>query len=209
MPRRRSKILTPNQKKVLKFIQEHILRYGIPPTYREILEYMGARSIGTVQRYIRTLEEKGYISRDEGKHRGIIINRPPIVLEGVVSAGGGVNDAIKAPTDVMKRLFGETPPTAAYTVEGDSMKDVGIMEGDIVLIKEIDNPQHGDIVVAYRKSDDTMLVKRVIRGKDGRHYLRSENTEGRKQNPEKYGDIPIDDDIQIIGKVTAVIRTLL
>lgn len=208
MARKRSKVLTPNQKKVLEFIQEHILKYGIPPTYREILEYMGARSIGTVQRYIRTLEEKGYISRDEGKHRGIIINKPPIALEGVVSAGGGVNEAIKAPTDVMKRLFSETPPTAAYTVEGDSMKDAGIMEGDIVLIRETDNPKPGDIVVAYRKSDDSMLVKRVVRGQDGKCYLRSENREGRKENPDRYGDIPIDDDIQIVGKVTAVIRTL-
>ncbi|GEM_PF-1675052 len=202
MPRRKTKGLTPKQREVLKFIQDYILKNGVAPTYREILSFLGASSIGTVQRYIQTLEEKGYIERDPGKHRYMEIKKPPIMLEGSVSAGTGIMEEIRSPLDVIS-IIKDSSPDFALRVRGNSMTAAGIKPGDFVFAKELQgSPMPGDIVIAYNRKDGTYLIKRY-KVLDGIPYLVSESLE------EEYTPIPIDENIDIVAIATGLFRTRL
>ncbi len=199
MPRRKTRGLTPKQREVLKFIQDYILKNGVAPTYREILSFLGASSIGTVQRYIQTLEEKGYIERDPGKHRYMEIKKPPIILEGSVSAGTGIKEEIRSPLDVISVIKEESPDFALF-VRGNSMTRAGIKPGDFVFAQEIHGtPTPGDIVIAYNSKDDTYLIKRykII---NNLPYLVSESIEA------DYPPILIDEYITIIGIAKGLYR---
>jgi len=199
MPRKRQKNLTPKQKIVLKFILDYILKNGVAPTYREILSFLGANSIGTVQRYIRTLEDKGFIERIPGKHRYMEIKKPPIILEGEVSAGIGTKEEIHTPLDVIG-IIKELSPDFALKVKGYSMTAAGIKPGDYIFAKELTSPPHnGKIVIAYNKKENSYLIKRyrIINNKP---FLISESLE------EDYPPIPVDNEIQIIAEVVGLFR---
>ena len=199
MARKKVKGLTPKQRTVLKYLQDYIMENGVAPTYREILAFLGANSIGTVQRYIKTLEDKGYIEKTPGKHRYIEIKKPPITLEGSVSAGTGVIEEIRSPLDVMS-IIKEDTPDFAVIVKGESMTAAGIKPGDFIFAKELDtHPTPGQIVIAFNRADGTYLIKRY-KLIDGKPYLVSESLQ------REYDPIPVDENIKIVAIATGLYR---
>lgn len=208
-----SEKITKRQQAVLDNIEKHIRERGIGPTVREVCEDLGLSSPSTVHVHLKALEEKGYIKRDPLKSRSITLTYPldnnklgigvisdhsvGVPLVGDVAAGTpilaeeNITDTYLLPTDIV----GEAP-SFMLSVKGDSMVDIGINDGDFVVVKEQPTANNGDIVVAL--VDDGATVKRFYKEKD--HI--------RLQPENSMMDPIIVDNCSIAGKVTAVFRRL-
>lgn len=196
--------LTEKQKEILDFIKESQLKNGMPPTLREIMKEFRFKSIGTVQDYLRILEEKGYI-RKRGKFKArfleiVGLTASPVLnipVLGQVRAGAPILavENIEGYINLDKSLLGNGADFA-LRVKGDSMTGAGIYEGDFVLVRINSRPENGEIVVA--RIGEEVTVKKIYRDTQHRH-LRLEAA-----NP-AYKSI-IHSDIQIIGKVVGVFR---
>jgi len=199
--------LTERQHQVLKFIVEMIEERGLPPTIREIGERFGISSTLGVWRHLRALERKGYIKRREGQARGIelitervrklFFGRRHIPLVGRVAAG----KPILAVENIegflsLEELFPEEGDFA-LRIQGDSMKDAGILPGDIVVVRQQPTADIGEIVVALVNEEEA-TVKRLAQVK-GELYLEPANP--------RYRPIPAEG-AEIVGKVVGVIRRL-
>ena len=156
--------LTANQQRVLDCIRRHIDRYGHPPTLREISETLGLSSHSSAQDYVEALVRKGAIERLPA-HRGLRLPHrsrapaaTPLPLVGRVAAGSPILAAenIEAQHDVDAGLF---HPRADYLlrVVGLSMRDAGILDGDLIAVHKTASAEHGRIVVA--RLDDEVTVK--------------------------------------------------
>jgi repressor LexA len=156
--------LTPNQQRVLDCIARHIERNGHAPTLREISENLGLSSHSSAQDYVEALVRKGALERMP-YHRGLRLPhrlRAPaatsIPLVGRVAAGSPILAAenIEAHHEVDPGLF---HPRADYLlrVVGLSMRDAGILDGDLIAVHKSDTAAHGRIVVA--RIDDEVTVK--------------------------------------------------
>ena len=200
------KKLTDRQQEILDFIVEEIQRQGYPPTLREISTQFGISSTQGVRRHIDALEKKGYIVRDAGARRISVsseildlTNSADIVsipVLGEVAAGqpifadGHVEDRIPVSSD----WVGPKGEHFFLKVKGYSMAD-SILPGDMVLVEKQNTAFNGEIVVAL--IEDEATVKRFLRkGTDVR--LKSDNPE--------YDDIIPDEHLEILGRVTALMR---
>jgi repressor LexA len=161
-----SERLTPNQQRVLDCIRRHIDRHGHAPSLREIAENLGLSSHSSAQDYVEALVRKGAIERLP-YHRGLRLphrSRAPaatqLPLVGRVAAGSPILAAenIEAHHDVDAGLF---HPSADYLlrVVGLSMRDAGILDGDLIAVHKSDTADHGRIVVA--RIDDEVTVKQL------------------------------------------------
>ena len=161
-----SERLTPNQQRVLDCIRRHIDRHGHAPSLREIAENLGLSSHSSAQDYVEALVRKGAIERLP-YHRGLRLphrSRAPaatqLPLVGRVAAGSPILAAenIEAHHDVDAGLF---RPRADYLlrVVGLSMRDAGILDGDLIAVHKSDTADHGRIVVA--RLDDEVTVKQL------------------------------------------------
>ena len=165
---RMSDRLTPNQQRVLDCIAQHIERHGHAPSLREISENLGLSSHSSAQDYVEALVRKGALERLP-YHRGLRLphhshhrSRAPaaasIPLVGRVAAGSPILAAenIEAHHEVDPGLF---QPRADYLlrVVGLSMRDAGILDGDLIAVHKSDTAAHGRIVVA--RLDDEVTVK--------------------------------------------------
>ena len=203
------KNLTSRQKEVLDFISEEVVNKNYPPSVREICQAMDLKSSSTVHAHLKALEKKGYIKRDPTKPRAIEIidreyyssrprNRSKIVpLVGQVTAGApilaeeNIESFIVVPDEMVK-----SGQVFLLKIKGDSMKDAGILDGDMVLVRQQPSAENGEIVVALLEDEAT--VKRFYREKD--HI---------KLQPENSSYSPIiSDDVRILGKVTGLIRNM-
>jgi repressor LexA len=161
-----SERLTPNQQRVLECIRRHIDLHGNAPTLREISETLGLSSHSSAQDYVETLVRKGVLERLP-YHRGLRLphrSRAPaatlLPLVGRVAAGSPILAAenIEAHHDVDASLF---RPHADYLlrVVGLSMRDAGILDGDLIAVHRSDTADHGRIVVA--RIDDEVTIKQL------------------------------------------------
>lgn len=203
--------LTPQQQRVYSYIVECRRKTGIPPTVREIADGLGYRSINNVRQHLKLIEKKGHLRLVSGKARGIEITGAAVDFEtehnypgnipliGSVAAGLPITAAenLEGYITIDKTLFrGED--LFALRIKGDSMKGIGILNGDMVVIRPVPAVRHNEVVVAVVNGDATL--KRFIQEKDGRIFLRAEN--------EAYRDMELseDQDITIAGKLIGVIR---
>lgn len=158
--------LTPRQIRVYEFICDQQEHRGYPPTIREIGDEFQMSSTGTVRDYLAALEKKGYINRNSRTSRGIEIlkkensshgSRVPIL--GRIAAGEPSLAAQIPDGEVLvdSDYFGRHSEMFALRVRGDSMKDAGILHGDLVIVRRQDHAQNGDIVAAIL--DDEATVK--------------------------------------------------
>ncbi len=167
--------LTDKQKLALDFIQRYIARHTAPPKLQEIAEGIGINSRGVAHRYVQALTDAGFIATDSGKHRGIRLLRPNpyrkesiLPLLGKIAAGKPI-EAIPGEDEIdLRDFFGRN--NFAVRVQGDSMIEAGIMDGDTVIIKFCETANDGDIVVALIDETETTL-KRFQRSHKGR-YIR-------------------------------------
>ena len=164
--------LTDKQQVTLDFIQRYIAIHTIAPKMQEIAEGIGISSRGVAHRYVQALIDAGFISMDNGKHRGIrLLNPNPhrpestLPLLGKIAAGRPI-EAIPGEDQIdLRDFFGHN--NFAVRVQGDSMIEAGIMDGDTVIIEFRETANDGDIVVALIDETETTLkrFKRSHRGK--------------------------------------------
>jgi len=157
--------LTKRQKEILDFIRSYRDEQGISPTQREIREKFHLSSFGTVQKHLKRLEEKGALSRQWNRSRGIspspaanaqVRNSREVALLGSVAAGKPIepfpdNEAIEVPSSLLGK--GEH---FVLRVRGDSMVDDGIRDGDYVVVSRRPNAQNGQTVVALIRGEATL-----------------------------------------------------
>lgn len=164
--------LTDKQQLTLDFIQRYIAIHTIAPKMQEIAEGIGISSRGVAHRYVQALIDAGFISMDSGKHRGIRLRSPnphrpesTLPLLGKIAAGKPI-EAIPGEDQIdLRDFFGHN--NFAVRVQGDSMIEAGIMDGDTVIIEFRETANDGDIVVALIDETETTLkrFKRSHRGK--------------------------------------------
>ena len=162
---------TPRQRKILEFIDQTIKENGFPPTVREIGKAVGLNSPATVHTHLSTLQERGYIRRDPTKPRaievhwdagsGAIIDRRPVThvpVIGDVAAGTGVlaaeniEEVMPLPSD-----FTGEGELFMLRVRGDSMIELGILDGDFVVASKQPTANEGDVVVAGIPNDEATV----------------------------------------------------
>lgn len=199
-----SKPLFEKQKRVLEFIKTYINEKGYPPTIEEIKKNFGLSSTATVHKHLLALEKKGYIKR-ERRWRGLEIVAEPVLKEtleiplyGPVAAGtplevfGEVEETIEIPAWIVGRRKGEI---FALRVQGKSMIDVYVDDGDIIVMERTDVADSGEMVVALLP-DGSVTFKRLKIEKERIILL-----------PENPAFAPIEvEELRIVGKVIGVIR---
>jgi repressor LexA len=201
--------LTPTQEKILNFITETIRDHDRSPTIREIGEEAGISSTNGVRYHLSVLEKLGYIKRRKGISRGIewlehhvkaapSRNTLEIPLVGRVAAGSPILavenvEGMLAVDEMLTR----NEDCFALRVNGDSMRNAGIMDGDVVIVSPQPDARSGDIVVALL--DEEATVKTYVTSK-GKVMLKPENPD--------YEDIMLSgrDDVRVLGKVVGLIR---
>ncbi len=196
--------LTEKQKGILDFIKSSQLQNGMPPTLREIMKEFRFRSIGTVQDYLRILEEKGYI-RKRGKFKARFLEitgltQAPLLnipILGHVRAGAPLLaiENIEGYVNLDKSLLGNSADFA-LRVKGDSMTGAGIYEGDFVLVRINSRTENGEIVVA--RIGEEITVKKI--------YCDTKHSQLRLEAANPAYQPIINPEIQIVGKVVGVFR---
>ena len=188
--------ITKMQKGIFDYINKFLSENGYPPSVREIADAVNLKSPSTVHSHLNSLERKGYITRSSGKTRAISVNvgqAKGVPIVGAVAAG--------MPSLAVEDILGYLPFDTgsddeyfALRIYGLSMKDAGILDGDMVIIKRQPFAYSGEIVIAL--IDDEATCKR-IKYKDSEVWL----------CPENEGFEPINgSNAVILGIVTNVIR---
>ena len=177
------KQLTERQQEIFDFVKNHISTTGMPPTRVEIAREIGFKSPNAAEEHLKALARKGYIEMLSGTSRGIRIlvndeeaaNEDSLPLVGRVAAGTPI-EAIEHIEDhypVSGTMFN---PTADYLlrVNGNSMENIGILDGDLLAVHKTKVAKNGQVVVA--RVDDEVTVKRLEK-KGNLIYLHPENDE--------------------------------
>ncbi|MCX5592422.1 transcriptional repressor LexA [Alcaligenes endophyticus] len=167
--------LTARQQQVLDIIRTEIERTGFPPTRAEIAQVLGFRSANAAEDHLKALARKGAIELTAGASRGIrllleetkpmvesLLDALTLPVIGRVSAGSPILAAahIEREIGVNSGLFSHTPDYL-LRVRGLSMRDAGILEGDLLAVKKVSEARHGQIIVA--RIGDDVTVKRLHR----------------------------------------------
>ncbi len=197
--------ISAKQQEILDFIKSEILSKGYPPAVRDICEAVHLKSTSSVHSHLETLERNGYIRRDPTKPRAIEImdenfymlrrEISNVPLIGTVAAGQpilaaeNVESYFPIPTEYLPNA-----ETFMLKVQGESMVNAGIYNGDRILVQQQNTADNGDIVVALL--DDSATVKTFYK-EDGHYRLQPEND---SMNP-IYAD-----EVTILGKVFGVFR---
>ncbi len=191
--------LNKRQEAVYNYLKK-VMSKSFPPTVREICEATGISSTSSVHGILSALEEKGYIIRDAKSSRGIRLagteNTSMVPIVGRVSAG--------VPILAVEQIEGYIPFPATYerseelfalSVKGLSMRDAGILDGDIIIADRELEAMDGDIVVALMEDEAT--VKRLVKKRGEKPYLMPENPDFDPIYPEY---------MEILGKVVGSYR---
>lgn len=193
------KPLSENQRRILEFLSER-LGCGVPPTVREIGQAVGLKSTSSVQSNLDALEQKGYIERDPMLKRSIRIvgmneNVHRVPLLGVVTAGLPIlaTEQIEEYIPYSGSVSKDSPVFALH-VRGESMKDAGILDGDIIFVKKTPTAQNGENVVAMIEGEATVKT------------FYKENGHFRLQPHNDAFEPIIVDEVIILGKVVGLYR---
>jgi repressor LexA len=201
--------LSGRQAEILEFISQHCDRAGYPPTVREIGTAVGLASPSTVHAHLAKLTDGGYLRRDPAKPRAMHVSRRrttvrtdpgvPVRAAGLLPLVGAVAAGLPRLADEQVDDWVQTPFAAdfALRVTGESMRDAGILDGDVVAVRRQDTAENGQIIVAMIGEDAT--VKRFERRDD--HVLLI------AANPD-FAPIEVREDFRVAGRVVGVLRTL-
>ncbi len=205
--------LSKRQQLILDFIKKEVREKGYPPSVREIGQAVGLASSSTVHGHLSRLEKKGYIRRDPTKPRAIEIldesfNREPqetvsltyVPVIGKVTAGTPITavENIEDYFPLPNKYASEEDELFMLLVEGDSMIEAGIHDGDYVIVRKQNYAENGDIVVALT-ADDEATVKRFFKEKNAIRL--------QPENPSL--DPLILTDVTILGKVIGLFRHMV
>jgi repressor LexA len=205
--------LTKRQQEIFDFIRKYSAKYGYPPTVRDIGKAVGLASSSTVHAHLANLEKIGLLRRDPAKPRAIelldravgnavdsmraIVRSEGLPLVGAVAAGQpvlaeeNIEEYISVP-----EVAGGGQGEYLLRIRGDSMKNAGILEGDIVVVRPQETAREGEIVVALLGEEAT--VKRFFRESD---HIRLQ--------PENETMEPIrSKEVRVLGRVVGLLRSL-
>lgn len=172
-------MLSRREQDAYRFIRDFIARNGHAPLLEEIALGLGIRSKGTVHRYVRAIARAGLIELLPGRHRGIRLNgdapqrRATLPLLGRIAAGQPIA-AIPDQEEIDLSEFFMGPNRFVLKVQGDSMIDAGILDGDMVIVEQRQRADNGDIVVALL-DDEEATLKYIQHNRDGSVTLRPAN----------------------------------
>lgn len=167
--------LTSRQAEVLDLIKNHISELGYPPTRADIATELHFKSPNAAEEHLKALRRKGYIEMVPGTSRGIrVVGDLGLPIVGRVAAGDpilaveNIEDTLDVPPETFR-------PSADFLlrVKGESMRDIGILDGDLLAVHQTQNVRSGDIVVA--RIDDDVTVKRLRRKSRDKLLLLPEN----------------------------------
>jgi len=200
--------LTKRQQEIFDFIKRYSAKYGYPPTVRDIGKAVGLASSSTVHAHLSNLERIGLLRRDPSKPRAIELLgrtaagvrsmvRPGLPLVGQVAAGQpvlaeeNIEDYVQTPS-----YAGGDQGAYLLRVRGDSMKNIGMLDGDLVVVKPQETAEEGEVVVALIGEEAT--VKRFFQEDD---HVRLQ--------PENDAMAPIrSSDVRVLGKVVGLMRSM-
>ncbi len=198
--------LTKRQKEILDYIESFIKDMGYAPSFEEIAAFFGYSSLATVHEHLSNLERKGYIRKSYNESRSIeLINRgggaPSLELPllGSVAAGMPIeaiqdDETLAVPADMVSRRR----DNYVLRVEGNSMIDEQIRDGDYIVVQAQDSAEDGQMVVAL-VGGDSATVKKLYREPGGRIRL-------QPANPTMEPIVVDGADVQVQGIVVGVIR---
>ena len=211
--------ISKKQQMILDYMKEQIMERGFPPSVREIGEAVGLKSTSSVHAHLEALEKNGYIKKDATKPRAIEIVDEEFRQKrqkGLQAAEDMMNSSEYASVPMIGRVAAGEPllaveqvegyfpipvnrlpneETFLLTVQGDSMVNIGIFDGDFVLVEKTESARNGEIVVAL--VDDSATVKTFYK-EDGYVRLQPEN--------DHMDPIIVRGPLQILGKVIGVMR---
>ena len=178
--------LTGRQKFILDILKKLIAKNGYPPTVREIGEEANLSSPATIHFHLKQLEDKGYIKKDDNKNRTLEILVPNEYLEkddkivdvpllGKVTAGSPI-EAIEMPDEYFSlpaNLITSKEEVFTLKVSGESMINVGIYDGDILIVERRNTARNGETVVAM--NDNNEVTVKTFYKEDGYFRLQPEN----------------------------------
>ena len=215
------KNLSEREQKILSYMKKQIQKKGYPPTVREICTALDIKSTSTTHKDIEALAEKGYIEKDSSKPRALTVKpekpMPESSFDGFPDRGGvertdivdvPLIGSIAAGTPVLavEHVEDTFPVPARYvrggvnfmlTVRGESMVNVGILDGDYILVEQQDTASNGDIVVAMIDGFESEATVKTF-------YKESDHI---RLQPENDAMSPIIvHDVKILGKVKGVFR---
>ncbi len=199
--------LTKRQKEILDFVASFVDARGYSPSFEEIADFFGYRSLATVHEHLSNLEEKGYIRKNYNESRSIELLDPDgglraleLPLLGRVAAGEPIEavedrETLSVPEDMVPGGRGEH---YVLRVRGDSMIDEQIRDGDYVVVESRDDARNGEMVIALIDGESATM-KKYYREGDGRVRLQPANPE--------LSPIRVDEErIRVRGVVVGVIR---
>ena len=203
-------MLTKKQNKLFNFLKDKIKKTNVSPSFEEMKIAMGLKSKSGIQRLIDGLVERGFIEKKNNKKRAIniiegsihkknsqLINLP---LLGNIAAGSPIeaientNDNIEVP----KNLVSENKKNYVLKVNGNSMLNKGIVDGDKAIIEYCNDADNGDIVVALINDNEVTLKK--LKKEKGKIHLVPENDNYKVQSFNS-------DEVKIQGKLKGIIRS--
>ena len=209
--------LSERQQKILEFLQEFISENRFPPTIREIGEEVGISSTSVVKYNLDALEKKGHIERDNDISRGIrllgdladravgVIQVPllgriaagvPIPVPDAEGSPFGPDEGIELTRDIVK----DVNNTYALEVQGDSMIDALINDGDIVLMRHQRQVENGELAAVWISDEEETTLKRF--------YLEGDQVRLQPANPTMGPMFYPADSVEVMGKVLCVIRQM-
>ncbi|WP_010530712.1 transcriptional repressor LexA [Lentibacillus jeotgali] len=203
--------LSKRQEAILDYIKEQVDEKGYPPSVREIAVAVGLASSSTVHGHLARLESKGFIRRDPTKPRAIEVldlseeshipreepRYAPVI--GKVTAGLPITavENIEEFVPLPSSVTGTDENLFVLVIEGESMIEAGILDGDMVIVKQQNTAQNGDIVVGMTDEDEA-TVKRFFKEKD---HIRLQ-PENATMEPLIYQNVTI------LGKVVGLYRNV-
>jgi repressor LexA len=209
--------LSERQQKMIEFLREFIAENRFPPTIREIGKKVGISSTSVVKYNLDALQTKGYIERDSDISRGIrlvgdlagsLVDRVQVPLLGRIAAGAPipVPDTAVAPFDsdssieLTRDIVKDVSDTYALEVQGDSMIDALINDGDIVLMRHQKNVENGELAAVWLREQEETTLKRF--------YLEGSRVRLQPANPTMKAIFFPAEAVEVQGKVLCVIRQM-
>ncbi|MCC5947307.1 MAG: transcriptional repressor LexA [Nitriliruptoraceae bacterium] len=206
--------LTDRQRAILEMIHAHVAAHGYPPSVREIGEAVGLRSPSSVHTQLERLEDKGYLRRDPTKPRALELGRDPdtdltqrpgpvrnVPLVGEIAAGGPIvaEERVEEMMALPKELVGDGQ-LFMLRVRGESMIEAGVLDGDLVVVRQQPSVEQGEMCAALIEGEAT--VKFFRRTRAGEVFLDPANA--------SFEPIPVtsEQDATIMGKVVSVMRSV-
>lgn len=190
-------MLTKKQKAFFDYLKTMVKERGYFPTIREIGKEQGFSSPATVHAYLRRLLERGYLEKKKERFWELAANFSSVPLVGIVPAGNPLEifESLGEEIELPEWMTEKGGDIIGFKVQGDSMKDAYIQEGDVVVVKQTKDANPGEMVVAYLQEDASITLKRLKKDEKNSWLV--------PENPDYEA---IYKPFELVGKVVGVLR---